>query len=175
MKMLFKLFVLLSLITFSVSGFAQSYDHQLGARFGLMSGFTAKVVKNETVALHGTLGFRTGGVQLYGLIEKYTPIFRSSKYQWYAYFGGGAHFGFVNGYNQVRRWSEYDDYKKVENQFTSGFVIGPDAVLGIEFHIPGVPLIIFSEIKPFVELQSFNRIYPHFYDFGVGLTYQFVN
>jgi len=174
MKMSFKPFVLLVFLTVSVSGFAQKYDQQLGARFGLMSGFTAKIVKNEAVALQGILGFRTGGVQLYGLFEKYAQIFKGSKHQWNAYFGGGMHLGYVNGYNQVRGWSESDRYH-VENQFASGFVIGLDAVLGVEFHIARTPLIIFSEIKPFIELQSFNTIYPHFYDFGVGLSYQFVN
>ncbi len=167
------LILLLIAVTVSLYVHSQNYERQLGMRLGVMSGITGKVVKNNSTAIQGTLGFRKGGVQVYTLLEKLKPLDKRIQNQWYFYFGGGAHMGYINGYDRVRRWSNSTGYY-YEEQFVSGIVLGIDAVLGVEFHIPGTPMVIFSEFKPLVELQSFNRVDANFYDFGVGLTYRFI-
>ena len=151
---------------------SQVFERQLGVRLGTMSGITGKVIMNKKTAIEGTLGFRKGGVQLYTLLESYKVLDKNTNQNWYMYFGGGAHVGYINGYNRIRRWSNTTGYYWEEER-ASGSVIGLDAIMGVEYNIPNIPLILFVEIKPLVELQSFNKVRAFFYDTGVGIVYRF--
>lgn len=153
---------------------SQTYERQIGIRLGVTPGITGKVILNKNTAIHGTLGFRKGGVQLYTLLEVYKLLDKSTNQNWFLYFGGGAHVGYINGYNRVRRWSNSTGYYWEEER-ASGPVFGLDAVIGVEYDIPSVPLVLFGEFKPMVELQNFNRIRPDFWDTSVGIVYRFNN
>lgn len=159
-------FLIISSITYS-----QVFERQLGMRFGVTSGITGKVIKDKKSAIQGTLGIRNGGIQLYTLLEAYKVL--DKKQNWFIYFGGGAHVGYVNGYNKVRRWSNTTGYYW-EEEFTIGPVLGLDGVMGVEYCIPRIPLTLFLEFKPWVELQSFNKVRMNFYDFGFGIVYRFI-
>ena len=163
---------LLLLIAFELSAHAQVFERQFGARIGTMSGITGKVILNKTTAIEGTLGFRKGGLQLYTLLESYKALDKKTHNNWFLYFGGGAHVGYVNGYNKIRRWSNTSGYYWDEER-TSGPVIGLDAVIGFEYNLPDTPLTMFLELKPLIELQSFNKVRTFFYDVGVGIVYRF--
>ncbi len=154
--------------------FSQVFERQVGMRLGTTSGITGKVVMNKKTAIQGTLGFRKGGVQLYTLLEAYKVLDKNTNQNWYLYFGGGVHFGYINGYNRVRRWSNSSGYYWEEEPAT-GPVFGLDAVMGIEYNIPAVPLVVFFEIKPLVELQNFSKVRPYFWDSGIGIVYRFNN
>ncbi len=168
---------LLPIILLCIIGFSsqsQSFERQIGLRLGVMSGITGKVIKDKNTAIEGTLGFRKGGVQLYTLLEAYKVLDGNTNQSWFLYFGGGAHLGFVNGYNRVRRWSNSTGYYWEEER-TAGPVIGLDAIMGIEYNFKALPIALFFEIKPLVELQSFNKIRTNFYDSGLGIVYRFNN
>ena len=167
-----RLLLIALLIGFITPSFSQVFERQLGARLGTMSGITGKVIMNKKTAIEGTLGFRKGGVQLYTLLETYKALDKNTNGNWYMYFGGGAHVGYVNGYNKIRRWSNSLGYYWDEER-TSGPVIGLDAVIGFEFNIPDIPLTLFVELKPLIELQSFNKVRTYFYDTGIGIVYRF--
>ncbi len=167
-KYLFLLFTFL----LGASLHAQIFERQLGMRIGTMSGITGKVIMNKKTAIEGTLGFRKGGLQLYTLLESYKALDKNTNNNWYMYFGGGAHVGYINGYNKIRRWSNTSGYYWDE-EHTSGPVIGLDAIMGIEYNIPNIPLALFLELKPLIELQSFSKVRTFFYDTGVGLVYRF--
>ena len=169
-----KLILIILLFTFGFSAQSQGFGRQLGLRVGTMSGITGKVIKDKKTAIEGTLGFRDGGIQLYTLLEAYKILDKNTNQSWFLYFGGGAHIGYVNGYNRVRRWSNSDGYYW-EEEYTSGPVIGLDAIMGVEYNIVSTPLTLFFEIKPLVELQSFSKIRTRFYDIGTGIVYRFNN
>ncbi len=169
-----KLLPVILILAFGISAQSQIYERQFGVRLGVMSGITGKVIKDKKTAIEGTLGFRKGGVQLYTLIEAYKMLDKNTNQDWYLYFGGGAHVGYINGYNKVRRWSNSTGYYWEEER-ASGPVIGIDAVMGVEYNFPVIPLALFFEIKPLVELQSFNKIRSNFYDTGFGIVYRFNN
>ena len=167
-----KFIIIVVVIIFGLSSQSQVFERQLGVRLGTMSGITGKVIMNKKTAIEGALGFRKGGIQLYTLLESYKVLDKNTNQNWYMYFGGGAHVGYVNGYNRIRRWSNTAGYYW-EEEHTSGSVIGLDAVMGVEYNIPNVPLVLFVQIKPLVELQSFNKVRAFFYDAGVGIVYRF--
>jgi hypothetical protein len=168
------LFIIMIIITFSGSLLSQSFERQLGIKLGTTSGITGKVVKDKKSAIEGTLGFRKGGVQLYTLIEAYKPLGKNSERNWYMYFGGGAHVGYINGYNRIRRWSNTTGYYWEEER-ASGPVFGIDGVVGVEFNFPLIPLVMFVEFKPLVELQSFKKLRSNFWNTGIGIVYRFNN
>ncbi len=167
-------FVFLVLFFSSLFVQSQEFERQLGVRLGTMSGITGKVILNKQTAIEGTLGFRKGGLQLYTLLQSYKLLDKNTNQNWYLYFGGGAHVGYINGYNKVRRWSNTAGYY-LEEEFTSGPVFGLDAVMGVEYNFPSSPLTVFAQIKPLVELQSFNKVRTYFYDVAIGITYRFLD
>jgi hypothetical protein len=153
---------------------AQVFEKQIGLRLGATSGITGKVIKNDRTAIEGLLGFRKGGIQLYGLIEKYHPIIKTNKHRWMMFFGGGGHLGYVNGYNRVRRWSNTSGYY-YEEQRISGTVFGLDGIIGMEYTFPNVPITVSVDFKPYMELQDFRRFWVNFWDFAFGIKYSFKN
>ncbi len=153
---------------------AQGFERQIGLRLGTTPGINGKVILNKKTAIHAILGFRKGGVQLYTLLEAYRILDKSSKQNWYMYFGGGAHIGYINGYNRIRRWSNTSGYYWEEER-VSGPAIGLDAIFGVEYNITDIPLALFFEFKPMVEFQGFNRIRPNFWDSSIGIVYKINN
>lgn len=154
--------------------FAQEYDKQVGIRLGVTSGISGKVIKDDRTAIEGALGFRDGGIQIYGLLESYHPIIKTNTAHWMWYFGGGGHLGYINGYNKVRRWSNTAGYY-YEEQRVSGMVIGLDAVFGTDYTFHKAPITLSIEFKPYIELQSFSQVKVNFWDFGFGIAYRFRN
>jgi hypothetical protein len=166
--------LIISIILFVLSAHGQTYEKQIGLRLGVTPGITGKVIKDDRAAIEGILGFRNGGIQLYGLIEKYVPLIKNPEQRWMMYFGGGGHMGYINGYNRVRRWSNTSGYY-YEEQRIAGMVLGLDGVIGTEYTFPKVPITLSVEFKPYVELQDFRRFWVNFWDFGFGIKYSFKN
>lgn len=160
------------LFTFGLS--AQVYEKQVGIRMGVTSGISGKVIKDDRTAIEGTLGFRNGGIQLYGLLEAYHPLIKTNTIHWMMYFGGGGHVGFINGYETVRRWSNTAGYYREEYRI-AGPVIGIDAVFGTDYTFHKVPITLSIEFKPYLELQAFQMVKVKFWDFGFGIAYRFRN
>ncbi len=169
-----KIAIILLIISFTGSAYSQIYEKQVGMRLGVTSGITGKIIKNDRTAIEGTLGFREGGIQLYGLVESYHPLIKTNTTHWMIYFGGGGHMGYINGYNRVRRWSNTSGYY-YEEQRVAGMVIGIDGVIGTDYTFNKVPITLSLEFKPFLELQDFRTFYVNFWDVGFGIKYSFKN
>lgn len=157
-----------------MSMFGQYFEQRVGIRMGYTSGITGKIIKDRKVALEGMLGFRQGGMQVYGLIEAQKPLLVDGIHDLQLYFGGGAHIGFVNGVERYKSYNSPSGDHYYEEMVT-GPVIGFDAIFGVEYTFIKVPLTISVDFKPFVELQSFKRLNANFYDFSFGIKYTFRN
>ena len=169
-----KFTVLIIVLLLFSSVFGQVYEKQIGMRLGVTSGISGKVIKDDRTAIEGTLGFRDGGIQLFALLESYHPIIKTNTVHWMLYYGGGGHVGYIDGYNKVRRWSNTAGYYW-EEQRIAGPVIGIDAVFGTDYTFHKVPITLSIEFKPFIELQSFQKVKVYFWDFGFGIAYRFKN
>ena len=94
---------------------AQENLKQAGFRFGNTTGFSGRIITEDNFAFEGILGFRSGGLQLYGLFETRKPLYLNRLENMYLYFGGGAHVGFV-------RWNEYDqEYDPYHNYYDDNY------------------------------------------------------
>jgi len=163
-----------ALLVFLVSSgaMAQEKQYQAGFRMGVTSGFTGRAIGNDAWAFEGMLGFRSGGAQLYGLLEtrKRLELPRTDKF--FLYYGGGAHIGFVGWhkyypydyYDRHRHWSRYENY---------GVAFGIDGVLGLEYQFESIPLTMGVDYKPFFEFYGPFYFRVNFWDFAFGIRYNF--
>lgn len=169
-----KFILILVTLTLISSSYSQVYEKQVGLRLGVTSGITGKIIKNDRTAIEGMLGFRDGGMQIYGLVESYHPLIKTNTTHWMIYFGGGAHMGYVNGYSKERRWSNTAGYYYDEIR-VAGMVFGLDGVIGTDYTFNKVPITLSLEFKPYFELQDFWNFDVNFWDIGFGIKYSFKN
>lgn len=164
--------ITLLILLLSLSMFGQLYEQRVGVRLGYTSGISGKIIKDRKVALEGILGFRMGGMQVYGLVESQKPLIVDGIHDLQIFFGGGGHIGFVNG---VERYKSYNSPTGVHyyEDIVVGPVFGLDAIFGAEYTFIKVPLTMAIDFKPFIELQSFKQIKTNFYDFSVSIKYTF--
>jgi len=146
-KMKQKLFILslfFSILFFSKSN-AQTYEKAIGIRAGSFEfGISGKYFTDENTALEGIVGFRPGVFVLTGLYEKHAPAFDVPDLNWY--FGVGAHIGGINGERYRRSFGNDDEI------YNNGILIGADAIIGLEWLIPDVPVTLGADLHPRLEL-----------------------
>ena len=118
-------------------GIGQGYDNAVGFRGGFSGGLTWKHALGNDAALELMLSSRvqyTGGYTVTALYEKHQMAFDTEGLNWY--YGGGGHYGsyYVNEVGHPH----YGTYT----------VIGLDAIFGLEYVIPEIPVTLSADIKP---------------------------
>jgi len=164
--------VTLLILLLSINLFGQLYEQRIGIRMGYTSGISGKIIKDRKVALEGILGFRQGGMQVYGLVEAQKPLIFDGIHDLQMYFGGGAHVGYVNGVERYKSYNSPNGSHYYE-ELVTGPVLGLDAIFGVEYTFIKVPLTLAIDFKPFFEWQSFSKLKANFYDFSINLKYTF--
>ena len=150
---------------------AQENIKQAGFRFGNTTGFTGRIITEDNFAFEGILGFRSGGLQLYGLFESRKPLYLNRVENMFLYFGAGAHLGFV-------RWNEYEqNYDPYHNYYDDdwhvGAAFGIDGMLGMEYSFVSAPISLAVDFKPFFEMYGPFLMRVNFWDFGFHIRYNF--
>lgn len=146
---------------------------QAGFRFGGTTGFTGKVIKDDYYAFEGILGFRSGGVQFYGLVQKRKPVLYHRLENMYFYYGGGAHAGFARWNSAQGPRNGYYPYYDSDYYNMTGPAFGVDGVVGMEYEFSSVPLSLGLDFKPFIEVYGPFFIRTNFWDFGFHIRYNF--
>ena len=132
------------------SAYAWDYDYEfgIGARLGLAYGLNAKYflrlhpTTRVHNALEGMITYRFEGVNTAVLFEHHRNAFNTEGLN--IYFGGGAHFAVWNS-NVV----DWDTGKSGYNPYT-----GLDAIIGLEYVMPDLPISIGLDWKPYVNFIS---------------------
>ena len=177
MKILFKIFmVAVVFVVLIPQAQAQENQKQAGFRFGNTTGFSGRIITENNFAFEGILGFRNGGVQLYGLFEARKPLYLNRLDNTFLYFGGGAHIGFV-------RWDPYDHtydpyngnpyYHDNHNDWHTGAAFGLDGIIGMEYSFTSAPISLAVDFKPFFEMYGPFYLRANFWDFGFHVRYNF--
>ena len=151
---------------------AQEKQYQAGFRLGATSGFTARAIGNNAWAFEGILGFRSGGVQLYGLLEHRKQLAFPRTDNFHFYYGAGAHAGFV-GWHKYYAYEYYDRYNHWDRYANYGFAFGIDGVAGLEYQFSSVPITLGVDFKPFFEFYGPFYLRVNFWDFAFGARYTF--
>jgi len=173
MKVILKIFMIIILVLTIKPSQAQENQKQAGFRFGNTTGFTGRIITENNFAFEGILGFRNGGVQLYGLFEVRKPLYLNRVENMFLYFGGGAHIGFV-------RWNEYDQHYDPYHSYYddyynwhTGAAFGLDGIIGMEYAFNSAPISLAVDFKPFFELYGPFLMKVNFWDFGFHIRYNF--
>jgi hypothetical protein len=174
MKISAKIILLILLMMVIRQADAQENTKQAGFRFGSTTGFTGRVITEDNFAFEGILGFRNGGLQLYGLFESRKPLYLNRIENVFLYFGGGAHVGFV-------RWNEYDQnydpyhgsYYNDNYDWHTSLAVGFDGMIGMEYAFHAAPISLAVDFKPFFEIYGPFLMRVNFWDFGFHMRYNF--
>lgn len=151
---------------------AQEKQYQAGFRMGVTSGFTGRAISNEAWAFEGLLGFRSGGAQIYGLLEARKPLILPGIGNLWFYYGGGAHFGLV-GWQEYYAYEYYDPGNPWSRYAHWGAAFGIDGVAGLEYRFESVPITIGVDYKPFFEFYGPFYFRVNLWDFAGGIRYTF--
>ncbi|HET6556897.1 MAG TPA: hypothetical protein VFG54_06250 [Prolixibacteraceae bacterium] len=158
------------LLCATLAGFTQGANRAVGIRGGLSSGFEYRVFSEEQGSYKVLLSTRKDGLQLTGLKEFHRPnVFDAGPEVSFIY-GVGAHVGFESWY--VDRYHPNAPYDWWSAKRT-GVIAGLDALAGLEYTIPTLPLVAGIEAKPYFNLfgKNFFDIQP--FDFAFTLKYVF--
>lgn len=135
----FKIFFLGLILGLCFQSNAQNYGAAVGLRGGSLNGLTYKQFLGSENAFEGLVSSRWKGMQVTGLYEVHAMAFDVPQLQWY--YGAGAHVGFFDGYDDH---PFFDDEDKNE----SFVLMGVDAIVGIEYTIEEIPVVIGLDWKP---------------------------
>lgn len=149
-----KKYIILSIMLLIVSfdGFAQKYGRAAGLRIGNRAtvGLTIqqRVLPQTTIEGLLTLGVRDREVAATALVEYHKPFFGKKAKSFNGYIGAGGHVGAVPG---------------------DGAFSGLDAIMGVEYKLPLLPLLISADIKPRVNIGHAKT-----FQFQTGLSARYV-
>ena len=164
------LFTLLMLVGEVLWG--QDFKHAAGLRLGHTSAVQYKSMLANDEALEVMVSGRNEGLQLTMLYSFHKPLQFAFNENFFLYYGLGAHVGY----------EEYGDLEKVltsleprsfEFQDKSFFVMGADALLGIEYRWFAVPMTIGFDLKPYFTFIGMRYTDLQFWDAGLTLKYIF--
>lgn len=132
------------------------YNNAFGLRAGESSGITFKHFKGNNTAYEFILSAWPNDLSIFGLYEKYKPINELSGLNFY--YGGGGHVAF-NTYSRVyyRTYSDGRAYWWYKER--SGFGLGIDGIVGLEYKFRGIPLAISLDLKPYIEFNTDDHVY----------------
>lgn len=137
-----KTFLKINLIAFAIISIsnlanAQEYSTSAGIRFGgFNSGITVKHFINDQDAVEGILGIGSGSFVVTGFYQRHADAFEIDGLKWF--YGLGAHVGGVS-----------------QNANTNGgLMLGADAILGLEWIIPELPISLTADLHPRLELLN---------------------
>lgn len=136
------------------------YKNALGIKPGARNAISSRHFLNPDKAVEGLIYLSEADFRITGLYERYYKIGKLKGFS--CYYGAGAHIGF---------WSEY--WKALFPDRKHGATFGPDAIIGLDMKIPGVPLNISLDWQP-----SYNITGEKGFDGargGVGLRYTFAD
>ncbi|MCC8087843.1 MAG: hypothetical protein LIO79_01015 [Rikenellaceae bacterium] len=148
-----KKFILLLIIAVGTASLsrAQDYNWSIGLRGGgVSSGVTAKVSIDGYNAIEAMVSF-THGTNVYVLYERHMPII-SDGFSFY--YGAGGNIG---------SWKRHGKKK---------FTVGIDGILGLDYKIKNVPLALFVDYKPGLNIAG-HAGFRGWYDFGGGVRLAF--
>lgn len=114
---------------------------------GDTGGISVKHRFSSSHAIEGLLStYWKDGFMVTALYERYVPVIGPG---WNFYYGAGAHLG----------------------SFARTFLLGADAIVGLEYKIPGAPIALSLDWKPALNLVEVFDFWAA--DFALGVRYTF--
>ncbi|MBV6648026.1 MAG: hypothetical protein KI790_21370 [Cyclobacteriaceae bacterium] len=158
----------------SVSGL-QAQDEYLqsaGVRLGHTSAITYKKFLAENEAIELLVSGRREGMQTTLLYTQHIPMQFSFNQNFYAFYGLGGHLGFEQYDNLNKTLTSLDPPEFVFEE-KGYFVMGVDAIIGIEYRWLSVPATIGFDVKPYFNFIGMRYGRARFWDAAISFKYVF--
>ena len=151
---------------------AQDYERSAGLRLGNTSGLTYKDFFNQDEAIELLLSGRRDGLQLTTLYVFHKPLELAFNENFYLYYGIGAHVGYeeYGGFSKVLTSIDPPSFLFERKTF---FVMGADAILGVEYRWFTVPVTVGFDVNPRFTLIGMRYTDTKFWDPAVSVNYIF--
>jgi hypothetical protein len=159
---------LLVLLSFGLR--AQDYEGSVGIRGGVSSGFTYKIMLNDERAFEGIFSFRKHGMQFTGMLLNHQPFLFKLSDKLFAYHGMGVHVGY---YGRGRCKTSGSNHTECGSSRYFSPSIGIDGMLGVEYRIIKIPLVLAIDYKPYIDVFGTHFFSSNFYDFALAAKYTF--
>lgn len=152
---------------------AQGYEQSAGVRLGTTSAVTYKkfIVPEESVEF--MLSGRNEGAQFTIMFVKHRQMEFSFNENFYAYYGLGGHFGLERYDDLSKTIVPGDPFDTFITEDKSYFVMGADAIAGIEYRWLSVPVTIGFDLKPYFNYIGMRYIRGTFWDAAISFKYVF--
>ena len=144
------------------------YTWAFGVRAGskaASSGITVKAFVSKSSALELIASYANSGLGGTLLFEQHFSLFGLKELQ--AYYGGGGHYTSKSGYGY---YVEVDSRNSVYRDGKAAY--GLDAVFGITYKFPTIPVAFSMDLKPFIEFNQFGS-YTKAIDASLGIKLAF--
>lgn len=131
------------------------YKNAIGIRAGGTSGITFKHFLNTGNAVEAILGIWPNALGFTALYERHAGTgLEGLKF----YYGGGGHFTAETGdYYYRTHKNAHREY--VSRYGDNGLGIGIDGIVGVEYKIGVIPLVLSFDLKPYLELSNYGIVY----------------
>ncbi len=156
--------------------YAQSYHQSAGVRLGTTSAVTYKkfIVPEESVEF--MFSGRREGAQFTIMFVKHRTMEFSFNENFFAYYGLGGHFGLerYDGLSKAIVPGETpSDPVSFVYEEKNYFVMGADAIAGVEYRWLSVPITISFDLKPYFNYIGMRYIRGTVWDGAISFKYVF--
>lgn len=164
---------LITMMLWSSTAMAQSmYEQSAGIRLGHTAALTFKKFMIEEEALEVMVSGRKDGLQLTTIYTFHKPMEFSFNENFFLYYGVGAHVGYEN-YDRFSKTLISLEPPAFEFRDRTFFVMGADALLGIEYRWLSVPITVSFDLKPYFTFIGMRYTNGRFWDSAIAFKYIF--
>lgn len=162
-----KLFLLLIFAAIGSLTNAQEFKQVAGIRLGLSPGFEYRIFADAENSYKFLLSTRDRGIQFHVFKEFHNYDMFDFTDQLVFFYGGGLHAGY-------ERWDikYYDHYSQWYTTHTA-FIVGLDALVGLEYIFDKAPISVGVEVKPYFEFFGQEFFDLQLFDFALTAKYLF--
>jgi hypothetical protein len=157
---------------FFVAAAQSEYVQSAGVRLGGTSMLTYKrfIIPDEAIEV-GVSG-RKDGIQVTMTYQFYEPMEMAFNENFFFYYGIGGHIGYER-YDRLGKTLTSIEPPTFEFDDRLYYVMGADAILGIEFRWLSVPMTIGFDVKPYINYIGLRYLRTNFWDASVSFKYVF--
>lgn len=171
-----RIWTVIILINFSIIALAQpTYLQSAGVRMGHTSGLTYKKFFENEEAVELIISGRNEGITITSMYLFHSPMQFSFNENFYAFYGIGGHIGFEQYDKLNKKLTSYNppDPPSFDYQEKSYYVMGIDAIVGLEYRWLTVPITIGFDVKPYYNFIGMRYSKAHFWDSAISFKYVF--
>jgi len=163
-----KHYIISVFLIISIQASGQDLMHSAGIRGGLTSGLSYRGYLEPELAYEGLMSFRGNGLQITLLRQHFEPALWHISDGFFLSYGYGGHVGFTHSHSYQHL---FKTIHRPEKKFSP--IIGLDGFLGMEYHFPGIPVLVGLDYKPFFEMSLYQYFQMSAWDVAFTLKYKF--